>query len=159
MAAISNYTYVQNELPFKVYGAIMLRIRSKLGLTQKEFSELLQVSAVIYNKLETPVARGTSEYLKPSQQFYNNFCVWFKSLTKRMQCFLTESVAHFQIVEFIDQHSTKATENRATVTITKSVPVDPVFEFYIKSLSGMSRDGLKEIEDFLLSKGIVAYVH
>lgn len=159
MASISNYTYVQNELLFKVYGATMLRIRTKLGLTQKDFSELLQVSTVVYNKLEMPVVRGTSEYMKPSEQFYNNFCVWFKSLTRRMQMFLTESVSHFQVVEFIDPNSTKATENRATVTVSKIVPADKIFEFSIKSLTAMDRDKLKEIEDFLLSKGIIAYVH
>lgn len=155
----NHYDYKQDKLPFKVYGAILLKIRTRFNLNQKNFSHILNISSVVYNKVEMSLSRGSIEYSKPSIDFYTKFCLWFNNLTPALQNEITLMITTlFDVLEICDPAATPASRHTAVVTQKTSICSFSTQEYTIKTTSPIDNQILNELTSFLDTKGITSLV-
>lgn len=153
---ISNiYEYAQDKLPFKVYGAILFKIRTRLDMNQKNFSNLLGISSVVYNKNEMSLSRGSVEYQKPPVLFYEKFCKWFYQLDVEFQNEITAMITTlFSVEERYNPECTPATRYTAYVYQKSSDYKFSTQEYWIKTSCPLDISLIDELTAFLSSRGV-----
>lgn len=154
------YDYDQDRLPFKVYGACLFKIRNQLGFNQSEFAQLLEVNLSVYSKYETPIARGSYEYKKPTKQFYDNFCDWYTSLLLPIRNIIESIViSTVEVEEQFDLNQTAANQHTAICRLIKQNNSFPINQYCFKTPCKLTQEEIQSIQEVLLNRGIPVYMY
>lgn len=154
------YDYDQDRLPFKVYGACLFKIRNHLGFNQSEFAQLLGVNLNSYGKYETPIARGSYEYKKPTKQFYDSFCDWYTSLLRPIRNIIEPAViSTVEVEERFDPNQTAANQYTAICRWHKPNNSFSINQYCFKTPYKLTEKEIQSIQVVLLNQGIPVYLY
>lgn len=155
MTKFGLYDYVQDKIPFNVYGLVLFKIRSSLNMSQKHFCYIMNINTVAYNKIESSISAGTTTYRKPTKLFYDRVCEWYDSLTEDLKDDISRMInSSVDVVEIYDPNANSADQYTAKCTLRPGCKKMSMENYSLKLSKELSEEDIYSIRSLLYRRGI-----